>query len=80
MITASTSRKLPNVSWPMERENARGACEFGGNSAVMSSRPGSNAPQYTGIYGLWGNMLKPGPAGGVTCITRDPPAADSGKG
>jgi hypothetical protein len=35
MITASTSMKLPNVSWPIESENDRGGSEFGGVSAVM---------------------------------------------
>jgi len=35
MITASTSRKLPNVSWPIESENDRGCVEIGGNSEVM---------------------------------------------
>ena len=37
MITASTSMKLPNVSWPIESENDRVGGEFGGNSAVMLS-------------------------------------------
>ena len=35
MITASTSMKLPNVSWPIESENDRGGSDFGGVSAVM---------------------------------------------
>jgi hypothetical protein len=34
MITASTSMKLPNVSWPIDSENDLGV-EFGGNSEVM---------------------------------------------
>ncbi len=41
MITASTSRKLPNVSWPIDSENDRVIGEFGGNSEVMLLRPGS---------------------------------------
>jgi hypothetical protein len=41
MITASTSMKLPNVSWPIESENDRGGGEFSGVSAVMWSGPGS---------------------------------------
>jgi hypothetical protein len=35
MITASTSMKLPNVSWPIESENDLGVVEFGGDSEVM---------------------------------------------
>ena len=35
MITASTSMKLPNVSWPIDSENDRGVVEFGGNSGGM---------------------------------------------
>src|SRR5260221_701734 len=42
MITANTSRKLPNVSWPIDNENDRVTGEFGGNSEVMLLRPGSN--------------------------------------
>ena len=42
MITASTSMKLPNVSWPIDNENDRVIGEFGGNSEVMLLRPGSN--------------------------------------
>jgi hypothetical protein len=41
MITASTSMKLPNVSWPIESENDRGGSEFGVVSAVMLVGPGS---------------------------------------
>src|SRR5438477_12536310 len=52
MMTASTSRKLPNVSWPIESENAICFDGFGGNSADILLRPGSNRPQYTGIAGL----------------------------
>jgi hypothetical protein len=47
MITASTSMKLPNVSWPIDNENDRFIGEFDGNSEVMLSGPGSNRPQYT---------------------------------
>jgi len=42
MITANTSMKLPNVSWPIESENDRVVGEFGGDSSVMLLRPGSN--------------------------------------
>ena len=41
MITASTSMKLPNVSWPIDSENDRVIGEFGGDSEVMLLRPGS---------------------------------------
>ena len=54
MITASTSMKLPNVSWPIESENDRVVGEFGGNSEVMLLRPGSNRSQYTTYFGPWG--------------------------
>ena len=54
MITASTSMKLPNVSWPIDNENDRVIGEFGGNSEVMLVGPGSNRPQYTTLFGPWG--------------------------
>ena len=40
-IIASSSIKLPNVSWPIESENVRIVGEFGGVSEVMLLRPGS---------------------------------------
>ena len=61
MITASTSRKLPNVSWPIESENGRFMGDFGGNSGVMLLRPGSKRPQYTTVFRPRGNMLKARP-------------------
>jgi hypothetical protein len=54
MITASTSMKLPNVSWPIESENDRGGGEFGGVSAVMLVGAGSCRAQYTMYFGPWG--------------------------
>jgi hypothetical protein len=60
MITASTSMKLPNVSWPIESENDRGGVEFGGVSAVMSAGPGSNRGAIYDVFRALGNM----PAGG----------------
>jgi hypothetical protein len=54
MITASTSMKLPNVSWPIESENDRGGGEFGGVSAVRLVGPGSCGAQYTMYFGPWG--------------------------
>ena len=41
MITASTSRKLPKVSWPIENANTRVFGEFGGDSADMAVQTGS---------------------------------------
>ena len=58
MITASTSMKLPNVSWPIDSENDRGIVEFGGNSAVMVSGPGSNRRAIYDVFRAVGNMLK----------------------
>ena len=58
MITASTSMKLPNVSWPIDSENDRGVGEFGGNSEVMVSRPGSNRAAIYDVFRAVGNMLK----------------------
>jgi hypothetical protein len=55
MITASTSMKLPNVSWPIESENDRGGGEFGGVSAVMLVGAGSSRAQYTMYFGPWGH-------------------------
>ncbi|XIA68017.1 hypothetical protein ACFIOY_21930 [Bradyrhizobium sp. TZ2] len=46
--------KLPNVSWPIDSENDLGIVEFGGNSEVMISGPGSNRAQYTMYFGPWG--------------------------
>ena len=54
MITASTSMKLPNVSWPIDSENDLGIVEFGGNSEVMVSRPAPIGRQYTMYFGPWG--------------------------
>src|SRR4029077_6796401 len=59
MITASTSMKLPNVSWPIDSENDLGIVEFGGNSEVMVSGPGSNRAAIYDVFRAVGNMLKP---------------------
>jgi hypothetical protein len=56
MITASTSMKLPNVSWPIESENDRGGCEFGGVSAVMLVGPGSCPGAIYDVFQAVGNM------------------------
>ena len=64
MITASTSMKLPNVSWPIESENDRGGSEFGGVSAVMWVGPGSCRAQYTMYFGPWGTC-RPVVNGGI---------------
>src|SRR5882757_2766710 len=65
MITASTSMKLPNVSWPIESENDRGGSEFGGVSAVMWVGPGSCRAQYTMYFGPWGTC-RPVVNGGIS--------------
>jgi hypothetical protein len=39
-MTASTSRKLPKVSCPIENENDRSLCEIGGNSDDMMNETG----------------------------------------
>jgi len=65
MITASTSMKLPNVSWPIESENDRGGCEFGGVSAVMLVGPSSYRGQYTMYFGPWGTC-RPVVNGGIS--------------
>src|SRR6185503_5224098 len=64
MITASTSMKLPNVSWPIDSENDRGGGEFGGVSAVMLVGPGSYRAQYTMYSGPWGTC-RPVVNGGI---------------
>jgi hypothetical protein len=65
MITASTSMKLPNVSWPIESENDRGGSEFGGVSAVMWVGPGSCRAQYTMYFGPWGTCRSTGETGKI---------------
>jgi hypothetical protein len=60
MITASTSMKLPNVSWPIESENDRGDGEFGGVSAVMLVGAGLLSGAIYDVFRAVGNM----PAGG----------------
>ncbi|XSC48645.1 hypothetical protein ACF1BQ_011135 [Bradyrhizobium sp. RDT10] len=56
MITASTSMKLPNVSWPIESENDRGGGEIGGVSAVMWVGPGSYRASIYDVFRGFGNM------------------------
>ena len=54
MITASTSRKLPKVSWPIESENDRIRWTMAANGMVIET--GSDSPDiYAGI-GLGGNQ------------------------
>jgi hypothetical protein len=65
MITASTSMKLPNVSWPIESENDRGGSEFGGVSAVMWVGPVSSWAQYTMYFGPWGTCRNGGGTGKI---------------
>ena len=56
MITASTSMKLPNVSWPIESENDRGGGEFGGVSAVMLVGAGLLSGAIYDVFRAVGNM------------------------
>ena len=76
MITASTSMKLPNVSWPIESENDRGGSEFGGNSAVMWLGPGSCRHNIRRISAPWGTCRT---TDGMGKIAR-PHRQDSGPG
>ena len=56
MITASTSRMLPKVSWPIENANERVFGEFGGDSADMAVQTGLlTAPIYD-VFRPRGNL------------------------
>src|SRR4029079_18044843 len=73
--------KLPNVSWPIESEKYLGIVEFGGNSEVMISRPGSNRAAIYDGFRAGGNKLKPlgktpeSPAAGPGSLPAGPKAA-----
>ena len=58
MITASTSMKLPNVSWPIESENDRVVGEFGGDSVGHVIEAGLQSAAIYDVFRAMGNMLE----------------------